>query len=352
MNKKRAGLIGAAVGTVGVGVGAAVAVRHYAVGRVSLRPDPDANEPFGGLRGEPTTVEASDGTPLHVEVDGPDDAPLTVLFCHGYTLNQDSYHYQRRELRREDGLRLVFWDQRSHGRSGRSDAAHANIDQTGDDLYTVLRATTRPDQPVVLVGHSMGGMTVMALADRHPELFGDQIRAVALINTSSGGLAELTLGLPMAFGKVFKVTVPGVVRGLGKRSGLVESGRRLGVDVAFFVTRRIAFADKRVSPTVVDFLEQMIRATPIGVIADFYPSIAEHDKRAALKVFAKVPTLVVVGDEDRLTPAAHGREIAAEIPDAELVEIEDGGHVVMLEHPGPVTSALHRLIARLGTLPT
>jgi len=348
MNGKRAGLIGAAIGTAGaVGVGAAVAARRYAVGRTRLRPDPDANEPFGGLRGQPLTVYASDGVPLHVEVEGPDDAEVTLVFCHGYCLTQDSWHYQRRDLAQVADLRMVFWDQRSHGRSGRSDNDHTTIDQCGDDLLAVLDATTAPGRSVVLVGHSMGGMTIMALADLHPGLFGDRIAGVALINTSSGGVAELTLGLPVAFGKVLKVTLPGVIRGLGKRAELIDRGRRIGADVAFVATRRIAFADREVSPTVVDFLEQMIRSTPIDVIADFYPTLAAHDKLAALDVLRELPALVVVGGEDRLTPAAHGRAIAAALPEADLVEIADGGHVVMLEHPGLITDALAGLVDRV-----
>jgi pimeloyl-ACP methyl ester carboxylesterase len=349
MNKKRIGLISATVGAAGaVGIGAAVAVRKYAVGRARPTPDPAAGEPFGGLRGRSLTVAASDGVELHVEIDGPDDAPLTVVFCHGYCLNQDCWHYQRRDLGGDDDLRMVFWDQRSHGRSGRSDLTHATVDQCGEDLFAVLRATVEPDAPVVLVGHSMGGMTIMALADAHPELFDSgQVTAVALINTSSGELSELSLGLPMAFGKVFKAALPRVARGLGKRAALVDRGRRVGADLAFVVTRRIAFGDKTVSPTVVDFVEQMIRATPIDVIAEFYPTLAALDKLAALEVFKDVPALVVVGDQDRLTPAAHGRAIAAALHDADLVEVADAGHVTMLEHPEIVTRALVRLIDRV-----
>jgi pimeloyl-ACP methyl ester carboxylesterase len=188
----------------------------------------------------------------------------------------------------------------------------------------------------------------MALADAHPELFEDgRVAAVALINTSSGELAELSLGLPMAFGKVFKAALPRVTRSLGKRAELIDRGRRVGADVAFMATRRIAFGDKKVSPTVVDFVEQMIRSTPIDVIAEFYPTLAAHDKLAALEVFEDVPALVVTGDEDRLTPAAHGRAIAAALNDAELVEVAEAGHVTMLEHPEIVTQALVRLIDRV-----
>lgn len=365
---KRKRLLGAAIGAAGaVGVGAAVAARRYAVGRARWRVDPDASEPFGELRGRPVTVRAADGVPLHVEVEGPEDASLTVVFCHGYCLNQDSWHYQRRDL--VSGFRAVFWDQRGHGRSGRGDIAHATIDQCADDLLAVLRATTAG--PVVLVGHSMGGMTIMALAERHPELFGgvpapadlplpdcsdqpgppSRIAGVALINTSSGELAELTFGLPPVLGKVMKRALPGVVSGLGRRPELVDRGRKVGADVAFILTRRIAFADREVSPTVVDFLERMIRSTPIDVIADFYPTFAEHDRLAALALLRRVPTLVVVGARDQITPPAHGRAIAAALPDAELVEIADGGHVVILEHPGAINEALSELIERAMGLP-
>jgi pimeloyl-ACP methyl ester carboxylesterase len=348
MNKKRVGLVGAVIGTAGaVGVGAVVAARRYAVGRERLRPDPDRNEPLGGLRGRPRTVTATDGVPLHVEVDGPDDAALTIVFSHGYCLTQDSWHFQRRDLAGDDDVRMVFWDQRSHGRSGRSDRAHATIDQCGEDLLAVLEATTAPGRPVMLVGHSMGGMTIMALADRHPELFGDRIVGVALVNTSSGNLAELTLGLPEVFGKVFRRAVPGVVRGIGKRGELVDRGRRIGADVAFVITRRIAFADRSVSPSIVEFVERMIASTPTDVIAEFYPTLAAHDKLAALDALRGLPAVVVIGERDRLTPPAHGRAIAAALPDSELVEVPEGGHVLMLEHPGIVTDAVADLVERV-----
>ncbi|WP_242888908.1 alpha/beta fold hydrolase [Actinomadura litoris] len=343
-SRRRIGIAGAVAGVGAAGVGAAVGLRRLAVGRVRLRPDPDADEPFGTLRGEELTVLADDDLPLHVEIDGSDGAAadLTVVFCHGYTLAQDAWHYQRRDLR---GLRMVFWDQRSHGRSGRDDPLHATIEQTGEDLYAVLTAAA-PEGPVVLVGHSMGGMSIMALADRHPELFGGRVVGVALVNTSCGDLAELTLGLPLVLAKLVRPLAPRALRGLGRRADLVDRARGLGADLAFVVTRKMAFADKQVSPTVVDFLEQLIRATPIDVIAEFYPALAGHDKAAALEAMGRVPVLVLAGGKDRLTPAAHGRRIAEALPDAELVEVDEAGHVLPLEYPGVVTGGLRRLIAR------
>ncbi|TYK47307.1 alpha/beta fold hydrolase [Actinomadura decatromicini] len=342
ISRRGLGLAGAVAGAGAAGVGAAVGLRHIAVGRVRLRPDPDAGEPFGELRGEVVPVEADDGIPLHVEVDGPEDAPLTVVFGHGYTLNQDSWHYQRRDLR--GSLRMVFWDQRSHGRSGRSAPERATIEQTGEDLRAVLEATVPPDRPVVLVGHSMGGMSIMALADRHPDLFERQVKGVVLVNTSCGDMAEMTLGLPLALAKLVRPLAPRTLRGLGRRAELVERARGLGADLAFVVTRKMAFADPHVSPTVVGFLEEMIRGTPIDVIAEFYPALIAHDKEACLGVFGAAPTLILAGGQDKLTPAVHSRRMAEALPDAELVEVEDAGHVLPLEYPGVVTGGLRRLI--------
>src|SRR6266516_4568754 len=150
-----------------------------------------AVEPLGQLRGRELTVLADDGVALHTEIDGPDDAPVTVVFSHGYTLNQGSWHYQRRDLGAPgSGCRLVFWDQRSHGRSGRSQRARENIDQLGHDLHAVIRAVAPGRTSVVLVGHSMGGMTIMALADQRPELFGANVVGVALVATSASGLSD------------------------------------------------------------------------------------------------------------------------------------------------------------------
>ncbi len=342
-------MAGAAAALGAAGIGAVVAARRVAVGRVRLQPDPYAGEPFGERGGEPLTVLADDGLPLYVEIEEPEGdrrpgAP-TLVFCHGYCLTQDTWHFQRRAL---NGFRRVLWDQRSHGASGRSQPTRATIDQTGADLAAVLRATVRPDEPVVLLGHSMGGMSVMALADRHPELFGSQITGVGLVNTSTGGLHEMTLGFPLLLAKMVRPFAPRVVRGLGRRKQIVDPAREVGADVAFFVIRRMGFADRGISPTIVDFVEQMIRATPIDVIAEFYPSLMRHDKRAALETLTKVPVLVMAAGADVLTPGAHGELIADLLDDVELVSIQEAGHLLPLEHPDEVTAAVRRLVERAG----
>ncbi|MEO3799142.1 alpha/beta hydrolase [Nonomuraea sp. B1E8] len=342
--RRRVGIAGALVGAASAGVAAAALAKRYAVGRIRLRPDDEASEPFGELRGRERTLVTSDGKALHVEIDGPDDAPLTIVFCHGYCLSLESWHYQRKDLR--ENYRLVLWDQRSHGRSQRGGSDDSTIDRLGDDLAEVIEAHV--PGPCVLVGHSMGGMTIMALADRRPELFGERIRAAALVATSAGKLAEITLGLPALLSKVVHKMAPTTVSMLGKRGALVDRTRHAGSDIAFLITRYMGFGDsKNVSPTLVDFAESMIRATPTEVVADFYPALMNHDKLSALHVLDPVPTAILVGDGDWLTPPEHSRAIAAALPKAQLTEVPDTSHLIQLERPGIVNDALRDLVKRV-----
>jgi pimeloyl-ACP methyl ester carboxylesterase len=335
---------GLAAGAVAAGAGAALAAQKIAVGLIRMRPDPAADEPLGQLRGRPLIVLANDGIPLHAEISGPDDAPVTLIFCHGYTLDQDVWHYQRAGLAAAG--RLVFWDQRSHGRSGRSDPGHVSIDQLGADLYAVLMAAAPGDSPVILVGHSMGGMTIMALADQHPGLFGTKVIGAVLISTAASGV-DPAIWLPAPLRPAARQAAPLVMRGVrGRPAALIERGRQAAGDLAFLGTRYIAFGDPRTSPAVVDFLERIIRATPVEVVAEFYLALLGHDKREAISVLGNVPVLVLIGERDRLVPPRLSDELAAAIPGAELISVPGAGHVVILECPGVVNDAISGLVAR------
>src|SRR5215468_8159730 len=340
--RKLTGVTGIAAGAIAAGAGAVLMAEKIAVGRIRLRADPAAGEPFGEIQGEAMTVRADDGLPLHVQVCGPADAqaaPVTIIFCHGYTLNSNVWYYQRAGLART--ARCVFWDQRSHGKSGRSDPDLVTIEQLGADLHEVLLATAPGETPVVLVGHSMGGMTIMALADQHPELFGSKVIGVVLISTAAGTVDPVTW-LPAMFRPAVRLALPSMMTGAskGRVADLVERGRRSASDIAFLGTRRIAFGDPNVSPTVVDFLERIIRSTPIDVIADFYVALVGHEKRHALKVLGNVPVLVLTGDRDRLVDPSLSEEVASAIRDAKLVKIRAAGHVVVFIRPDEVNQAI------------
>jgi pimeloyl-ACP methyl ester carboxylesterase len=340
-----------AAAVVGV-VAAGVALERRAVGRARRAPDPYADEAFGSLHTSSRTVYADDGVPLHVEVDGTSDAELTVVFVHGFTLSMDCWHFQRRDL--AEAARLVFYDQRSHGASGRSPREHATIDQLGRDLHAVLQSVA-PRGPVVLVGHSMGGMTLLALADQRPELFapladGGRVVGAALVGTAAGAFAETIFGIPGILGRVVRPVAPGAIRAANRRAHLLEQGRRAGSDLAFLLTRKLSYGGD-VPPSLVAFMEQMVAATPVEVMTEFFDTFLRHDKLEALGVLKGVATLILCGDEDKLTPVHNSHVMAAALPDAELVVVPGAGHMVMLERPSVVTTALRRLVARAKERP-
>ncbi len=348
MRPVRLGLGVAALGLAAVGGAAGYAAERYLVGRLRSEDDPEADEPFGRLPGLHRTVPADDGVPLHVEEVGDPDAPLTVVLCHGYVFESAAWHYQRRDL--ADWLsmpaRVVVYDQRAHGRSGRATPESCTIDQLGRDLATVLAAVA-PTGAVALGGHSMGGMTIMALADQRPELFnGERVIAVALVSSSAGRLAEVTFGLPAAIGGLKNRTLPWLARGVRQHPRLVDRTRQVSSDLAFLLTRRIGFGTDPVPPSLVAFVERMVAQTPSEVVAAFYETFTNHDKLAALPVLDGVETLILAGDADLVTPADHARAIAESVPAARLVVVQGAGHNVMIERHEVVTREMAELVER------
>ena len=340
MNGRRIGVAAAVAGVVAAGAAAGVAAERRLVGRARRGPDPTADEPFGLLHTAGRTVVADDGVKLHVEVDGDEDAPLTVVFVHGFTLSMDCWHYQRRDLR---GLgRLVFFDQRSHGASGRSPRRHSTIDQLGRDLLTVLQEVV-PQGPVVLVGHSMGGMTILALAEQHPELFGPRVIGVGLLSTAAGAFAETIFGIPGFVGRAVRPVAPGVISAASRRAAIIEQGRRAGSDLAFLLTRRLSYG-ANASPSMVEFMERMVAGTPVEVMTEFFDTFLNHDKLHALEDLRSVETLVLCGDKDLLTPPKNSMVMAEALPDAQLVLVPGAGHMVILERPAVVNDALRDLV--------
>jgi pimeloyl-ACP methyl ester carboxylesterase len=391
---RRAGVLGAAVGVVAAGAALGFTVERLTIGRAVRRMAEihDPGEPFGTLRGDPQTVTSTDGVELYVEVDeprgwaavpprsangqgqaggsaagglaaamrsareaaSPSAAPAgnaprpTLLFTHGFCLPQDCWHYQRAEFSATH--RMVFWDQRGHGRSERPPRGEdgrqkpVTIDQLGEDLYAVLQATC-PEGPVILIGHSMGGMTIMALAARHPELFGERIIGTALISTSAGRFQDIAFGLPRPSAKLLHRTTPAMLELLAKQTGLVERGRALGGDLGLVLTRRYAFGSE-VPESLVRYTQDLIQSTPIDVIADFYPVFGKLDMSEAVPVFERVPTLVLGGANDLVLPVAHSEALADAIPTADYVVLPNAGHAVILEHPDEVGVALRNLVDR------
>jgi len=328
-----------AVGSVAVGAAVGAFTERRLIGRRFDRPP----SPYGALTGEATGVITDDNVFLYAEVDEPEPSSVvTVIFCHGYALNLHSWHFQRLALR--PYARLIFWDQRSHGQSQRS-AAAPSIDTLGEDLRCVIDSLA-PTGRIVLVGHSMGGMTIMALAARHPDLFGTRVTGVALLATTAGGVSDISFGLPTPIGKIFHRWGPRFAGALATRPALVESGRRSGSDLGLILTHLFSFGNPRVDPGLTAFVAEMIDSTPVEVIASFLPALERHDKLEALSALERVETLVMVGDADLLIPESHSREIVRRLPRSEFVVLPSAGHMLTLESHEEVDAHLLALLDR------
>jgi pimeloyl-ACP methyl ester carboxylesterase len=341
-----------AVGAAAAGTAIRIAQRRSVLSRRGA----GDRTPFGSLRSDPIVVVADDGVDLHVEIDeydGPGPrrrarkAPeLTVVFAHGYSLTLDSWHFQRAGYRGQ--VRMVFYDQRSHGRSGRSPQGHATMEQLGRDLKTILD-TVVPEGPIVLVGHSMGGMTIMALAEEHPDLFGDRVVGVGLVSTAAGGLEPHRIIAPMLPSNVGGMLAARLISMLARGHRQVDGFRRIGHSVAMVATDELAFGDD-VPASYVEFVDQMLSATPFQVVAEFFPNFAALDKFETVKALSAVPTTIVCGTADKLTSVSHSRKLHAHIAGSSLLECEGAGHMVIMERHEDVNADLDRLIALAGEL--
>jgi len=336
-------ILGVAASAAGVAVaGTAVGVAHRR--RVLARRGAGDATVFGSLRSRPITIVADDGVPLHVEVDECDGSPLTVVFVHGYALNLDCWHFQRAGYR--ELVRTVYYDQRSHGRSGRATEGHATIDHLGLDLRRVIDEVA-PDQPVVLVGHSMGGMGIVALAEQSPELFGDRVVGVALVSTTAGGLDPHRLVAPLMPSTLGRGVAMRAMATMAHGHRAIDGLRRLTRPLASVITDQFAFGDD-VPASYVDFVDDMLSGTPFEVIAEFFPSFGSLDKFETVQTLGQVPVSVIGGTGDRMTSVGHSRKLQSRIPGSRLLECEGAGHMVIMERHEQVNAELDQLLAAAG----
>ncbi|MDT5337119.1 MAG: hypothetical protein QOD90_2624 [Mycobacterium sp.] len=305
--------------------------------------DPHEDEDFELLDADRgCVVTTPDGVPLAVREVGPEDAPLTVVFAHGFCLRMGAFYFQRARLTEQWGtqVRMVFYDQRGHGQSGDAPPESFTVPQLGQDLETVL-AVMAPRGPVVLVGHSMGGMTVLAHARQYPQRYRNRIVGAALISSAAEGVSRSPLG------EVLKNPVLEAARfAVRYAPKTVHRTRGATSSVIGPVLRAASYGDEKISRSVVAFSERMMHDTPISTLVGFLHALEVHDETEGLAVLAKVPTLIVCGDRDLLTPSEYSEAMAKALPKAELVIVGGAGHLVQLEQPEIVDDALVRLVER------
>ena len=317
-----------AIGAAGAGAAATAAViaQRAAAKRLRARPDPEAGSGLDALPPEEIPVVSFDGTPLHVRAVGPEDV-TALVFVHGITLDMTTWHYQWKHF--SDRYRCVLVDLRAHGRSGKPPGGDYSLEAMGKDIRAALDAAV-PSGRAILIGHSMGAMAMLSFALQFPDEFGTRVRGAVLVDTGASDLAR------EAFGGL-GVRLASALRRMGDRySARPELAERLqgriqryGADLTFLIAWASNFGPGA-SPSQVEHVARISARTPIEVWVHTLRDLLEMDLRDAIEN-VRVPSLVIVGDRDLLTPKTSAQALRAALPDARAVVITGAGHISMLE---------------------
>jgi pimeloyl-ACP methyl ester carboxylesterase len=286
-----------------------------------------------------------DGVALQVVTSGPADAAVTVVLLHGWCLDRRTWHHQVTALRALDvKARIVTYDTRGHGRSGSTRLRSATLGQLGDDLAAVIRRYA-PRGPVVLAGHSMGGMTIMEYADRHPDEFADRVAGLLFVSTTAEGHAHTCYGLtPRLAGLIRAGETFGA--GLLARSGAWRP-HRVVLPALAPALRWLLFGDDYEDAALQVTMKSVGRAS-LRAIGGFRASIGAQQRLDTLARLGDLPAAVLVGDRDRLTPPACAESIAEALPGTELTVFPGAGHMVPLERHREVSAALTGIVERVA----
>ena len=327
----------AGAGGVAAATAAAVALERRHLRRVAS--DPQDAELRSPRHGHSLTVSSADGTRLHVEVFGRDGAQ-TIVLAHGWTESIAYWTYAIRDLR--DRFRVVAFDLRGHGESEAASGANYSVARFGEDVEAVLEASLPDGERAVVVGHSLGAMSIAAWAEHHD--VERRVSAVALLNAGVGDLTAESLLIPVPrIAQLLNRTLP-PSRLVGSRAPLP----RFSTPLSHAMVRYIAFGPTA-SPGQVAFYEQMLIACPPDVRADVGITLTELELHHALPRLT-VPAIVLAGADDRLTPPSHAERIARELPQLRrLIVLPDTGHMAPLERPREVSEAITALASEVGS---
>ncbi len=307
-----------------VGAGAAAALAYWGQGVIAKRwarnPNPLAGESMQFPTGLASTVTTDDGARISVRRAG---SGPTVVLLHGLTGNRDDWAAVGRRLIHA-GFEVVAIEHRGHGHSTVGREGYG-VPRLAADVVQVLSALNL--RSVTLAGHSMGAMTAMAAMVEHPQVAGERIERLAVVCTTGSlsdvrsqvGLRALSLKLTDWFAVFDKRMRVG--------AGLTAMSRNPNLELIDHLiesTGRISHETRR-------------QATA---------ALADYDVSNALERIG-VPTLIVAGSRDRLTPPRFSEQLAERIPGAELRVVDGGGHMLMLDR----ADELARLLVDFARVP-
>lgn len=302
--------------------------RKFAEARQALHSgDSDA-----GLRYDRHGTVRNGAVTVHYYEVGPHDAPLAVVYAHGFNIAAEEFYMQVEALR-PLGVRQVLVDVRGHGQTGRVDPSLLTIDAAADDIAAVMEHLLI-DVPVVTVGHSLGGPISLSLMRRHDFNWAGTVQV-------SGAVDPFTArGMPKVLGGAFGRALEALVRRLPRAA----EGVRVAVTTSLAPVLARWFYFRPMDYRVIQFHAALIQETPLATYAGYFDDLKEHSERAAADVLGGMPGYILVGERDNVTPLMQSAELAKIWPGAYYQVLPESGHMPTLDAPDAVTCAIARVI--------
>lgn len=255
-------------------------------------------------------------------------APLTLVMAHGWTLSHSIWIPLIERIQAAHNVRVIAYDQPGHGRTTLGSEYRPSIRGLGDTLADVIEATV-PDGPVIPIGHSMGGMTIMAYAGAYPGEIASRVPGVLMMGTSAGDISRRYQGVETLVMKAIH------------RAPMIPTGNL----ITQRGQRHSLFGD-RCDPDDLAFTVKVMTGTPLPTLSRYYLALMEHDETEHLEVLSRIPTVVMCGEKDRLTSTRHARRLHDGIRGSRLVIVPGAGHMLMFEAPELVLLELGHLLER------
>lgn len=303
-----------------------------ALGRWMRRgPDPFADEDFTPLADSEHRVVATDDGGEVFTAERGKGRPL--LLFHGLTLSSATWRYQLLDL--ADDFRLITADHRGHGRSTLGSDG-CTLQLMAEDVGGLLEELDLHD--AVLVGHSLGAMVVLKYLADNPGVWEDRVAGLVLLGATATWIVP-----PWARMTFTRVAAP-LTRQGARFSGRLLGGHFPPNDLMYAVTR-MGWGEEA-PPTLVELNRAIIAATPYEVFHELAVSLFEYDVRELLPKI-ELPTLVLVGGQDKVTPRRYADDILELLPNARLEVMEGAGHMLMFERRAELADHIRQFCAQL-----
>jgi pimeloyl-ACP methyl ester carboxylesterase len=244
---------------------------------------------------------------------------IPLVFVHGFPVDSRMWDAQLTEL--SSGYRTMAIDLRGFGRSPADEPF--TIESLADDVYSLLAELD--ELPCVLAGLSMGGYIALAFAQK----YANALRGLILVDTKADGDSEEQ--------KAGRMKMIELVR---------EQGSKAIADQ--MIPKLLAAETPRNRPGQARFLRAMIEACPPRTIEHALLAMRDRPDRSTELASIQVPTLVIVGEHDTITPVAIATSMREQIPHAELAVIKGAGHMAPMEQSAQVNQAISRFVHAIG----